>query len=159
MLSFQSNTNQFNNSSGGRGSRGPQGGGNGRGNFNNNRSRGRGANNYNRYTNNNPSGNNTNNPPNSNNVSVNSANSFTSIADTECFMEIGRGFVKAKNSDDFVELRFLFDTASNGSYGKTQSLQGVDCHKVWSRDLEVDTFQGGRIKCQACDMVKLTVIH
>ena len=165
-LCLQNNSNNFNgpnfnsNFSGGRGGyRGPQGGGNGRGNTNsNNRSRGRGGNNSNRFTNNNtPPGNNSNNPPYTNNVSVNSASSFTSIADTECFMEVGRGFVKSKSSDDFIELRFLFDTASNGSYGKTQSLQDVDCKKVWSRDLEVDTFQGGRIKCQSCDIVKLTV--
>ena len=83
--------------------------------------------------------------------------SMSSITNTECFMEVGRGYVKSSSSDDYVELRFLFDTASNASYGKGTSLMNVACTKVDSRNFEVDIMGEGEVKCQDCDVVKLLV--
>ena len=94
---------------------------------------------------------------NHNLLSVNPDISVSAIADTECFMEIGRGFVKSNLSDDFVPARFLFDSASNGSYGTKRFMHGVACEKVGERNIEIDTFCGGEVKCQNCDIVKLIV--
>ena len=49
-------------------------------------------------------------------VSPDSTNS--AIADAECFMEIGVGFIQSNTSADFIPVRLLFDSASNGSYGR-----------------------------------------
>ena len=115
--------------------------GRGRGNFRgaNGRGRGRGA-------------------RGANYLSVNPDTSNSAIADTECFMEIARGFVKSNTSDDLIPVRFLLDTASNGSYGTKEFMHGVKCEKLGERNIEIDTFCGGEVKCQNCDIVKL-VIH
>ena len=121
------------NASGQRGSRGgPQPRGRGRGSY----ARGAGNGNY---------------------IAVDPDTTASAIADTECFMEIGSGFVKAKSSEDFIPARFLFDTASNGSYAMKDFIHGVACEKVGERNIEIDTFSGGEVKCQNCDIVKLIV--
>ena len=136
-------------SGGGRGFNGQRG--NGRGGFS---QRGRGSNNFHgAQTNNNSS----RAEQNHNVVAVDTNISLSTVADTECFMELGRGFVKSKTSDDYISLRFLFDTASNGSYGAKESVQGIACKKLGERNLEIDTFSEGEVKCRNCDIVKFMV--
>ena len=115
--------------------------GNGRGKF---QSRGRGGNNSNVS------------PQNTNNLAVDSDVAMNILADTECFMELGRGFVKSNTSDDYQEARLFFDSASNGSYVRKDFVHGVKCEKVGMRDLDIDTFNG-EVKKPNCDIVKFSV--
>ena len=111
-------------------------------------------------TNSRPAFNNSGNTQHSmNSMAVNSDPnvSMSSIANTECFMEIGRGFVKCNNSNDYVPLRFLFDTASNGSYGKRLSFSNVEYSKLGERKLEIDTFSAGAVRCESCDIIQFSV--
>lgn len=89
-------------------------------------------------------------------VAVDLARLNSAIADTECFMEIGRGFVQTKLGS-YIPARFLFDTASNGSYARKDLVHEVICDKVGKRNIEIDTFGEGEVNCQNCDIVRLTV--
>ena len=73
-------------------------------------------------------------------------------------MEIGKGFIQSNLGNDFIPVRLLFDSASNGSYGKKTSMQDLKFEKVGERNLQIDTFCEGEVKCQSCDVIKL-VIH
>ena len=78
---------------------------------------------------------------------MNSDMSMSSITGGECFMELGVGYVKSSKSNEFIPLRFLFDTASNGSYGKISSFQNLEFSKIGERNLEINTFSSGGVKC------------
>ena len=92
-----------------------------------------------------------------NNLAVNPDMSSNAIADSECFMEIGCGYVQSATSDGYEKVRFLFDSASNASYGKRSCMDRIKGVKVGERNLEIDTFGEGEVKCQSCDIVKLVV--
>ena len=117
--------------------------------------------------NNSPHGNNNNNSPGNNNNSSpgttagNSTDnrnlSISAFADNECYFEIAQGFVKSKFSDEFVPIRLMLDSASSGSYIKRDVLKQISCDKIGVKSIEIDTFSGGEVKCQDCDVVKLVI--
>ena len=48
-----------------------------------------------------------------NNLALNPDMSSTAIADTECFMEIGCGYVNLAGSNEYRKVRFLFDSQTD----------------------------------------------
>merc|ERR1711867_22905 len=50
-----------------------------------------------------------------------------------------------------------FGIVCYGSYGKKISMYPLKYEKVGERNIEIDTFCEGEVKCQNCDVIKLTV--
>ena len=92
-----------------------------------------------------------------NSFAVNPDMSAAALADSECFMEIGIGYVQSASSDSYEKVRFLFDTASNTTHGKKDSMQGLKCTKVFERDVVIDTFGENEVSCSHCDVVRVLV--
>ena len=82
---------------------------------------------------------------------------YNAVADTECFFEVGCGYIQSATPGNYAKCRFVFDTASNASYGLQSSVHGVVYETVGHRDAAVDSFAGGSVNAKNVDVVKLVV--
>lgn len=83
--------------------------------------------------------------------------SNNALADAECYMEIACGYVKSATTDEDVQVRFLFDSGSNASFGELEKIRELQCEKVGSRCVNVSTLGGNMVGGQDCDIVKFCV--